>query len=174
MCLSLAFLYIFGNGQTPQLNLAGHCDPSPSVNTCTHQSTAIKARQRLGIKVLLSLGGGVGSYSLSSGNDAKQVANFLWNNYLGGRSNSRPRGDAVLDGIDFDIEQGSGQYCNELARSLKGFSQQKKVYLAAAPQCPFPDAHLDTAIKTGLFDYVWFNSITTLNVNTQGIVLKTF
>jgi chitinase len=29
------------------------------------------------------------------------------------------------------------------------------VYLAAAPQCFFPDAKLDTAIKTGLFDYVW-------------------
>ncbi|KAL6289121.1 hypothetical protein ACE6H2_006631 [Prunus campanulata] len=30
-----------------------------------------------------------------------------------------------------------------------------KVYLAAAPQCPFPDEHLDGAIATGLFDYVW-------------------
>uniref|UniRef100_A0A2N9FKZ7 chitinase n=1 Tax=Fagus sylvatica TaxID=28930 RepID=A0A2N9FKZ7_FAGSY len=77
----------------------------PSVNTCTHQSTAIQACQRQGIKVLLSLGGRVVSYSLSSANDAKQDANFLWNNYLGGRSNSRPLGDAVLNGIDFDIEQ---------------------------------------------------------------------
>ncbi|GAU32315.1 hypothetical protein TSUD_43570 [Trifolium subterraneum] len=23
------------------------------------------------------------------------------------------------------------------------------------PQCPYPDAHLDTAIQTGLFDFVW-------------------
>jgi chitinase len=29
------------------------------------------------------------------------------------------------------------------------------VYLAAAPQCPFPDASLGEALKTGLFDYVW-------------------
>uniref|UniRef100_A0A7N2MI79 chitinase n=1 Tax=Quercus lobata TaxID=97700 RepID=A0A7N2MI79_QUELO len=73
----------------------------------------------------------------------------------GGKSNSRPLGDAVLDGIDFDIELGSTQHYDELARSLNAFSQQKKVYLAAAPQCPSPDAHLDAAIKTGLFDYVW-------------------
>ena len=38
---------------------------------------------------------------------------------------------------------------------LTGISQQNKVYLAAAPQCPFPDTHLDTDIKTSLFDHVW-------------------
>jgi chitinase len=150
--VNIAFLSSFGSGKTPILNLAGHCNPS--VNGCTRLSTDIKACQARGIKVLLSIGGGAGSYSLSSADDAKQVANYLWNNYLGGRSNSRPLGDAVLDGIDFDIEAGSGHW-DELARSLNGFSQQKKVYLAAAPQCPFPDAHLDAAIKTGLFDYVW-------------------
>ncbi|KAK7844183.1 acidic endochitinase [Quercus suber] len=151
--VNIAFLSTFGNGRTAVLNLAGHCNPS--ANTCTRLSSEIKACQRRGIKVLLSIGGGAGSYSLSSANDAKQVANYLWNNYLGGKSNSRPLGDAVLDGIDFDIELGSTQHYAELARSLNGFSQQRKVHLAAAPQCPYPDAHLDAAIKTGLFDYVW-------------------
>ena len=151
--VNIAFLSTFGNGQTAVLNLAGHCNPS--ANTCTRLSSEIKACQGRGIKVLLSIGGGAGSYSLSSADDAKQVANYLWNTYLGGKSNSRPLGDAVLDGIDFDIELGSTQHYDELARSLNGFSQQKKVYLAAAPQCPSPDAHLDAAIKTGLFDYVW-------------------
>ncbi|KAL3524357.1 hypothetical protein ACH5RR_017191 [Cinchona calisaya] len=100
--VNLAFLITFGAGQTPVLNLAGHCDP-PS----------------------------------------------------GGQSNSRPLGNAVLDGIDFNIETGSGLYWDDLARALAGFSSQRKVYLSAAPQCPFPDAHLNTAISTGLFDYVW-------------------
>ncbi|KAL3574874.1 hypothetical protein D5086_022975 [Populus alba] len=103
--VNVAFLSAFGNGQTPVLNLAGHCNPS--ANTCTGLSADIKACQGKGIKVLLSIGGA------------------------------------------------SGQFWDDLARALNGFSQQKKVYLAAAPQCPFPDAHLDTAIKTGLFDYVW-------------------
>ncbi|KAI5400270.1 hypothetical protein KIW84_065255 [Lathyrus oleraceus] len=143
--VNIAFLSTFGNGQTPQLNLAGHCNPS--ANECTKFSSEIQACQAKGIKVLLSLGGGAGSYSLSSADDATQVANYLWNNFLGGTSTSRPLGDAVLDGIDFDIEAG-GQHFDELARALNGFSAQKRVYLSAAPQCPFPDAHLDSAINT--------------------------
>ncbi|CAK9176956.1 unnamed protein product [Ilex paraguariensis] len=151
--INIAFLTTFGNGQTPVLNLAGHCDP-PS-GTCTTLSDDIRACQNQGIKVLLSLGGATGSYSLSSADDATQVANYLWNNFLGGQSSSRPLGDAILDGIDFDIESGSGLYWDDLARALSGFSSQRKVYLSAAPQCPFPDANLNTAIQTGLFDYVW-------------------
>lgn len=151
--INIAFLTTFGSGQTPVLNLAGHCDPG--ANTCTTLSTDITACQSQGIQVLLSLGGAVGSYSLSSPDDATEVANYLWNNFLGGQSSNRPLGSAVLDGIDFDIESGSGQYWDDLARALSGFSPQRRVYLSAAPQCPFPDANLDTAIQTGLFDYVW-------------------
>ncbi|KAL3524354.1 hypothetical protein ACH5RR_017188 [Cinchona calisaya] len=151
--VNVAFLITFGAGQTPVLNLAGHCNP-PS-GTCTSLSNDIRACQSRGIKVLLSLGGGVGNYRLTSPDDARQVANYLWNNFLGGQANSRPLGNAVLDGIDFDIEMGSGLYWDDLARALAGFSSQRKVYLSAAPQCPFPDAHLSTAISTGLFDYVW-------------------
>nr|AFK26309.1 chitinase 3 [Aegiceras corniculatum] len=151
--INIGFLTTFGNGQSPVLNLAGHCNPA--AGTCTGISNDIRACQGQGIKVLLSLGGATGSYSLSSADDAKQVANYLWNNYLGGSSGSRPLGDAVLDGIDFDIEAGSGQHWDELAKALSGFSSQRKVYLSAAPQCPIPDAHLDAAIRTGLFDYIW-------------------
>lgn len=149
--VNIAFLSTFGNGQNPQLNLAGHCDAAS--NGCTGLSADIKTCQGKGIKVLLSLGGGAGSYSLNSADEATQLATYLWNNFLGGQSSSRPLGDAVLDGIDFDIEAGGGEHWDELARALS--TQQSKVYLAAAPQCPYPDAHLDSAIQTGLFDYVW-------------------
>ncbi|KAG6605762.1 hypothetical protein SDJN03_03079, partial [Cucurbita argyrosperma subsp. sororia] len=148
--VNIAFLSSFGSGRAPALNLAGHCNPNNG--GCTFLSSQIKACQRRGIKVLLSIGGGAGSYSLSSANDASQVANFIWNNFLGGRSRSRPLGDAVLDGVDFDIESGSGKFWDVLARRLKGFG---RVLLAAAPQCLIPDAHLDAAIKTGLFNFVW-------------------
>ncbi|CAI9762457.1 unnamed protein product [Fraxinus pennsylvanica] len=152
--VNIGFLTTFGNGQTPVLNLAGHCDP-PS-GTCTGLSNDIRACQNQGIKVLLSLGGATGSYSLSSAANAQEVADYLWNTYLGGQSSSRPLGDAVLDGVDFDIEAGTGQFWDDLARALSRYSSsQRKVYLSAAPQCPIPDAHLDTAIQTGLFDYVW-------------------
>lgn len=146
----LAFLSTFGNGQTPQLNLAGHCDP-PS-GGCTGLSSEIAACKSQGIQVLLSIGGGAGSYSLSSTDDANQVADYLWNNFLGGQSGSRPLGDAVLDGVDFDIETGNNQHWDDLAKALKGHGN---VVLSAAPQCPFPDASLNNAIATGLFDYVW-------------------
>ncbi|KAL7259058.1 hypothetical protein ACSBR1_005042 [Camellia fascicularis] len=150
----LAFLATFGNGRTPMINLAGHCDPYSK--GCTGVSSDIKSCQSKGIKVILSIGGGAGSYSLASSEDARQVATYLWNNFLGGQSSTRPLGAAVLDGIDFDIEGGTSQHWDELARYLAGYSKQgKKVYLTAAPQCPFPDAWVGGALKTGLFDYVW-------------------
>ncbi|XP_020210625.1 hevamine-A [Cajanus cajan] len=149
--VNIAFLNTFGNSQTPQMNLAGHCNPA--TNSCTKFSPEIKDCQSKGIKVLLSIGGGVGSYSLSSVEDARNVSSFLWNTFLGGKSSSRPLGDAVLDGIDFDIELGSTQNYDHLARFLKAYS--KRVYLSAAPQCPIPDRFLGTALDTALFDFVW-------------------
>jgi chitinase len=109
------------------------------------------------VKVLLSIGGADGNYGLTSPGDASQVAMYLWNNFLGGTSSSRPLGDAVLDGIDFDIEQGGAKFWNNLATDLKklGKNGGKTVLLSAAPQCPFPDEWDGGAISTGLFDYVW-------------------
>ncbi|PQM37071.1 hevamine-A [Prunus yedoensis var. nudiflora] len=135
--VNLAFLPTFGNGQTPMINLAGHCDPY--TNGCTGLSSDIKSCQAKGVKVILSIGGGAGSYYLTSKEDARQVATYLWNNFLGGSSSSRPLGDAVLDGIDFDIEGGTNLHWDDLA----------------TPQCPFPDAWVGGALKTGLFDNVW-------------------
>ncbi|CAJ1953004.1 unnamed protein product [Sphenostylis stenocarpa] len=151
--VNIAFLSTFGNGQTPQLNLAGHCDPLN--NGCTGLSSDITTCQNGGVKVLLSLGGSAGSYSLNSAAEATQLATYLWNNFLGGQSDSRPLGDAILDGIDFDIESGGGEHWDELVKALNDLSSQRKVYLSAAPQCIIPDQHLNSAIQTGLFDYVW-------------------
>ncbi|KAB2599514.1 acidic endochitinase-like [Pyrus ussuriensis x Pyrus communis] len=148
--VNIAFLSQLGNGQTPQINLAGHCDPAS--NGCQKVSTGIRNCQNQGIKVLLSIGG-------SLGNDARGVADYIWNNFLGGQSNSRPLGDAVLDGVDFDIERG------------------RKVSLSAAPQCPFPDQKLNGALTTGLFDYVWvqfYNNPNSWNKWTSSIQADRF
>ncbi|XP_028786672.1 hevamine-A-like [Neltuma alba] len=154
--VNVAFLIQFGNGQTPQMNLAGHCNPAIA-GSCAKFSSEIKACQAKGIKVLLSIGGGVGSYSLSSVQDARNVSKYLWDTFLGGKSPSRPLGDAVLDGIDFDIELGSTQYYDYLARFLKNYGRAggRRVYISGAPQCPYPDRFLGTALNTGLFDFVW-------------------
>lgn len=150
----ISFLNQFGNGRTPEIDLAGHCNPAS--NGCTVISNGIRSCQARGVKVLLSIGGGIGSYSLASSLDAQNVADYLWNNFLGGQSPSRPLGDAILDGIDFDIELGSTYHWADLARCLKAYSQPgRTVLLSAAPQCPFPDMFLGNALNTGLFDYVW-------------------
>ncbi|KAB5531682.1 hypothetical protein DKX38_018352 [Salix brachista] len=120
--VNIAFLNKFGNGQTPQLNLAGHCNPASG--GCKIVSSGIKSCQQQGIKVLLSLGGSIGNYTLASKDDARG--------------------------------QGSTLYWEDLARFLSKYGEQgRKVYLAAAPQCPFPDRNLGTALNTLLFDYVW-------------------
>ncbi|KAI9083353.1 hypothetical protein K1719_034719 [Acacia pycnantha] len=116
-------------------------------------SADIETCRSKGIKVLLSLGGDTNGYSLNSAAKANQLATYLWNNFLGGSSNSWPFGNAVLDGIYFDIENGPGQHWDKLARALKKFNQN--LILSTAPQCPFPDSHLSSAINTGLFNYVW-------------------
>ncbi|KAG8381210.1 hypothetical protein BUALT_Bualt06G0098500 [Buddleja alternifolia] len=133
--INIAFLYIFGGGQTPELNLAGHCNPS--ANTCRSIAADVRACHRRGIKVMLSIGGGVGNYSLSSIADAENLSIYLWKNFLaGGRgSTSRPLGDAVLDGIDLDIELGSSQYYDVFVKKMKSYGRGwRKVYISGAPQ----------------------------------------
>ncbi|XP_015865772.1 acidic endochitinase-like [Ziziphus jujuba] len=106
--INIAFLIQFGHGRDLALNLAGHCDPA--WNTCTKFGQEIKTCQSKGIKALISIGGAVGSYSLSFANDGKNVANIIWNSYLRGTDSSAtcPFGDdAVLDSVDFDIVNGS-------------------------------------------------------------------
>ncbi|WVZ55045.1 hypothetical protein U9M48_005761 [Paspalum notatum var. saurae] len=149
--VNIAFLCSFGSGQAPQLNLAGHCDPYS--NACTNLTADINLCQSKGVKVMLSIGGGAGGYSLNSNQDALRLSQYIWNNFLGGHSDKRPLGDAVLDGVDFDIEGGNPDHYGALAAYLKSYSN--KVYLSAAPQCPFPDQWVGKALQTGLFDYVW-------------------
>jgi chitinase len=159
--VNIAFVSTFGDGRAPILNLADHCDPSSG--GCASLATDIASCQSAGIKVLLSIGGGeLGGYNLSSQSDAQGVAAYLWDNFLGGNGTGtgapRPLGDAVLDGIDFDIEAPS-RYYDDLARDLtslyRGDARGRTYMLTAAPQCPFPDESLAAALGTGLFDHVW-------------------
>lgn len=108
--------------------------------------------------------------------NCRKFAEHLWNNFLGGQSSTRPLGNAVLDGIDFAIVTGSTQHWDELAKAISEYGKQKKIYLSAAPQCPFPDKWLSSAIETGHFDYIWVqfynNPPCQYNGNTEN--LKTY
>ncbi|KAJ0970608.1 hypothetical protein J5N97_018567 [Dioscorea zingiberensis] len=66
-----------------------------------------------------------------------------------------PKGNTEED-TKIGWETGSPAHYDDLARYLSAYSAKgKKVYLTAAPQCPYPDAWVGGALDTGLFDYVW-------------------
>ncbi|OAE24132.1 hypothetical protein AXG93_2752s1460 [Marchantia polymorpha subsp. ruderalis] len=156
----IAFLSVFGRGQTPVLNLAGHCDP-PS-GSCARYASDIATCQSQGIKVLLSLGGASAGYGLDSADEARELAQYIWDNYMGGSNDNSPLGAAQVDGIDLDIESGGSSFYSDLGGRLREIAQNnnyKQVYLAAAPQCPFPDASLGPAagkfLDASLADFVF-------------------
>jgi len=124
-----------------------------------HQSASFNGvvywLQAKGIKVLLSIGGPTGGYWLSSAEDAKDVANYLFINFLSGEFG--PLGSVMLDGVDFHVET-SEDYWDDLARELDLLRQTtgRYFYLSAAPQCPTdPIPYLGKAIATNLFDYIF-------------------
>ncbi|KAI7984743.1 Acidic endochitinase [Camellia lanceoleosa] len=83
---------VIGDDSTdPLLRLDGHCNTT--ANGCAALSSDICHCQNLGIKVILS----IEAYSLESKSHAKNVSEYLWNNYLGGNSSSRPFGNVVLN-----------------------------------------------------------------------------
>lgn len=66
----------------------------------------IKTCQKKGKTILLPLGGAAGAYGFANDKDAVAFADTLWATFGGGKSESRPFGDAVVDGFDLDIEGG--------------------------------------------------------------------
>ncbi|CAL9131073.1 unnamed protein product [Musa textilis] len=117
----IAFLNQLGNGQIPRMNLAGHCDPNSG--GCTFLSSDILSCQRdYIVKVMLSLGGAIGSYRLVFQEDAREVAQYIYYSFLGGSSSNRPLRNAVSDGVDFDIEGGSRDHWDDVALYLKAYS----------------------------------------------------
>eukprot|EP01133_Synstelium_polycarpum_P006692 gene6692-7782_t len=152
--------------QLPEVNLANLCQTQfadyPATMDCPEMGEAIKYCQSKGKIVTLSLGGATGAYGFTSDAQANQFANTIWNMFLGGNDGfPRPFGDAILDGVDLDIEGGSPMYYDTLVTTFKKqyfASANKTYYVSGAPQCPFQDAYLgpgaNTALSTGLFDFI--------------------
>ncbi|KAL0063817.1 Chitinase 2 [Marasmius tenuissimus] len=112
--------------------------------------------------VTLSLGGDTannpGPVTFSSDAQAEQFADTVWNLFLGGSSTSRPFGNAVLDGIDLDIEgpvpsTGYVAFVNRIRSHTD--QANKKYYVTAAPQCPYPDQTLGSILNGARFDAVY-------------------
>ncbi|PBL00884.1 class III chitinase [Armillaria gallica] len=161
----LAFLNVFfGTGGLPSINLANTCNnvdnttfPGTALPDCSLLATDIATCQAKGKIVTLSLGGATGSVGFSSDAQAVQFANTIWNLFLGGTSDTRPFGSAILDGVDLDIEGGTSSsypaFVNELRTLATGAS--KRYYITAAPQCVFPDAALSGVLNAASFDAIY-------------------
>ncbi|GJM93493.1 hypothetical protein PR202_ga10054 [Eleusine coracana subsp. coracana] len=171
----IAFLSESANTRKPALNLAGHCNGTSG--TCASLATDIASCQSSGVKVLLSIRGS-GVYAIAGGDpsaaeqyrfpfslEEQELANFLWNSFLGGDGGtflSRPFGSAELDGIDFNIYNDlAANYYNDLAKNLtslyQGAKNGRRYMLTAAMDCSYDSAHdtIGKALRTGLFDHVW-------------------
>ena len=145
------------------MNFANHCDTpwdarNPFLLKCPDIATGIETCHAKGKRVLLSLGGASGSYGFVSDDEARTFAKTAWDMFLGGTSAVRPFGNAILDGVDLDLEGGSATGYSAFVKSLRTImdasssSGARKFYIAAAPQCPFPDAYLGPAAGKALGD----------------------
>eukprot|EP01119_Soliformovum_irregulare_P012855 TRINITY_DN3358_c1_g1_i1.p1 TRINITY_DN3358_c1_g1~~TRINITY_DN3358_c1_g1_i1.p1 ORF type:complete len:530 (-),score=84.78 TRINITY_DN3358_c1_g1_i1:44-1633(-) len=163
--INVAFVSEFGSSGYTEVNLAGHTAVNCRNNgDCTSVGNEVTAcQQTYGKKVLLSLGGAAGNYGLASASQANDVADEIWNKFLGGNGAIRPFGpSAIFDGVDFDIEtpnqvtgasrEPQAAFYATLATRLRSHfsSSNRNYYVSASPQCVYPDAMLGPdGTKTG-------------------------
>lgn len=117
----------------------------------------IKTCQDKGKIVTLSMGGATGAAVFTDDAQAEDFAQTVWDLFLGGDSDTRPFGDAVLDGLDLDIEGGGSTGYIAFVKKIRALSDgaDKPYYITAAPQCPFPDAYLGDVLNGAEFDAVY-------------------
>jgi chitinase len=161
----LSFLSTFGNGQTIA---SGNIGPSCYISSlgepygCEQLALDIQTCQHNGIPVILSLGGGRGSYSLDSESEAELIGQNLWEAY--GNANGtegvpRPFGKTFVNGWDFDIENAIGtQFYPSLISLLRSYFEEdpnNTYYITGAPQCVIPEPNMQEIIQKSVFDYLW-------------------
>lgn len=148
----LSFLNVFfdrkNKDNMPGFNFAFHCETPvskdyPKMYRCPKIEEGIKECQKHGKKVLMSLGGAVGRAGFTDVAQAKLFAYRIYHLLLEGSDlqSIRPFGDAIMNGVDLDIENGQYQYYTEFIQELRRLEKtgSQKYIVAAAPQCPYPD-----------------------------------
>lgn len=160
----LAFLYQYGNGNTIASGALGnqcYIAPDGTPQNCQSLASAIETCKSNGIKIIISLGGASGAYSLSSQAEAEAIGQNLWNAYgnTGGGSVPRPFGSTFVNGWDMDLESWTGnQYYPYLIAKLRSnFASDpgNRYYITGAPQCPIPEPYMQQVIQDSVFDYLW-------------------
>ncbi|KAI8376761.1 glycoside hydrolase superfamily, partial [Choanephora cucurbitarum] len=118
----------------------------------------IKYCQSKNKKILISMGGATPTYGLESAKEGEDLADELWDVFGGGKSNKvRPFGTAIADGFDLDIENGAKvgytAFVNKMRQNYE-MDRSKTYYIAAAPQCPFPDYYVGDVLDNTWIDFV--------------------
>ncbi|CDO92867.1 unnamed protein product [Kluyveromyces dobzhanskii CBS 2104] len=155
----LSFLYEFPDNLA--INFASACTTTfeSGLLHCPSIAADIETCQSNGKKVFLSLGGAVGSYGFTDDSQAEEFATTLWNTFGEGYDDSveRPFDGAVVDGFDFDIENNDSTGYAALATKLRTLyaTGSKDYYLAAAPQCVYPDASVGDALANADIDFAF-------------------
>ncbi|KAJ5160960.1 chitinase 2 [Penicillium canariense] len=175
----LAFLYGYGNGNTIASGTIGQsCSILPNGESvqCENLAAAIKKCQENGVKVLLSLGGAMGAYSLSSQQEAGAIGQHLWDAY-GNTKNDfvhRPFGATFVNGWDFDIEASRGnefyQHLICTLRSNFNSDLSNEYYITGAPQCPIPEPNMQHIITNSQFDYLWVQFYNNPSCSVNGAI----
>ncbi|KAL7892008.1 glycoside hydrolase family 18 protein [Trichoderma sp. TUCIM 5745] len=158
--LVLSFLDIYGaSGSIPAGNIGNTCyvgtDGTPQL--CDDLASSIASCQAAGIKIILSLGGAAGSYSLQSQSQAVSIGQYLWEAYgnSGSTAVQRPFGNVFVNGFDFDLEDNLGnqyyQYMISTLRSNFASDPSHTYYITGAPQEP----NMGEIISAAQFDYLW-------------------
>ncbi|KAI0845219.1 glycoside hydrolase family 18 protein [Daldinia vernicosa] len=131
----------------------------------SNMAEEITTCQKAGKTILLSIGGATFTSAPSSPQDAQSLADQIWGMFGppgNGNGVNRPFGDAVVDGFDLDIEaplQNMAPFAARLRENIDkaNAAGNRKFYLSAAPQCPFPDMN-NLALMQGdaavAFDFV--------------------
>lgn len=162
----LAFLQSFGynRNDVPSGAIGQSCfiTNAGEGQNCDTLASAITTCQSKGVKVILSLGGAIGSYALSSKDEATTIGNNLWKLYGNPGSadvRQRPFGKAFVNGFDFDLEQSRGnEHYPAMITALRsnfGSDPRNSYYITGAPQCPIPEPNMGVVIENARFDYLW-------------------
>ncbi|KAK1254386.1 hypothetical protein MKX08_008381 [Trichoderma sp. CBMAI-0020] len=184
--LILSFLNNYGTSDTDiAAGLFGNCVINPDGSftpECSDLASQIKTCQSAGKKIIVSLGGGVGDYTLASQSQAEKIGQYLWDAYgkPGNSAIKRPFGDVVIDGWDFDLEHSTDtdpagnvfyQYLVSALRSNFAKDTGRKYLITGAPQCVYPDTSMDKAIQNSVFDYLFvqfYNNPLRCSLNVPG------
>jgi chitinase len=150
--------------------------PAGKSHQCGQLASAIDTCKASGVKVILSLGGASGAYSLSSQEEAQSIGQNLWEAY--GHTNisrvPRPFGDTFVNGWDFDIEvSGGNQYYHYLIDQLRSNFKSDPAntyYITGAPQCPIPEPYMQGMITNSKFDYLWVQFYNNPSCSITGVV----